>query len=199
VILLDSNIIIDARDRKSRFQAWAEDILAQALATEGVALSAVVLAELCVGHGDPKSIEGELKAKGVDILDVPAAASAICGRAYSRYRAARRKSGGGRGPSTPLPDFFIGAHAELMGWKLATRDSERFRLYFPNVELIEPQSWNAETLKRWNPEKLKSDFCLPRRLLGKNVPENRKMEDGSWEIGTDFFAHWIIPNLSSSI
>jgi predicted nucleic acid-binding protein len=147
VILLDSNIIIDARDRKSRFQAWAEDILAQALATEGVALNAVVLAELCVGHGDPKSIEGELKAKGVDILDVPAAASAICGRAYSRYRAARRKSGGGRGPSTPLPDFFIGAHAELMSWKLATRDSERFRLYFPNVELIEPQSGNAEKLK----------------------------------------------------
>jgi len=22
--------------------------------------------------------------------------------------------------------FFIGAHAELMGWKLATRDTERF-------------------------------------------------------------------------
>jgi predicted nucleic acid-binding protein len=38
----------------------------------------------------------------------------------------------------PLPDFFIGAHAELMRWKLATRDVERYRLYFPAVELIEP-------------------------------------------------------------
>jgi predicted nucleic acid-binding protein len=37
-----------------------------------------------------------------------------------------------------LPDFFVGAHAELMGWKLATRDMERYRLYFPDVELIEP-------------------------------------------------------------
>jgi len=38
----------------------------------------------------------------------------------------------------PLPDFFIGAHALVMGWKLATRDTERYRLYFPKVELIEP-------------------------------------------------------------
>jgi predicted nucleic acid-binding protein len=37
-----------------------------------------------------------------------------------------------------LPDFFVGALAELMGWKLATRDMERYRLYFPDVELIEP-------------------------------------------------------------
>jgi predicted nucleic acid-binding protein len=35
-------------------------------------------------------------------------------------------------------DFFIGAHAELLGWKLATRDVERYRIYFPAVELIEP-------------------------------------------------------------
>jgi predicted nucleic acid-binding protein len=38
----------------------------------------------------------------------------------------------------PSPDFFIGAHAKLMGWELATRDVERFRIYFPAVEVIEP-------------------------------------------------------------
>ena len=38
----------------------------------------------------------------------------------------------------PLPDFLIGAHAELMGWELATRDVEHFRIYFPAVEVIEP-------------------------------------------------------------
>ena len=62
----------------------------------------------------------------------------ICARAYTRYRSARRRSGGGQAPRTPLPDFFIGAHAELLGWKLATRDTERYRLYFPKVELLEP-------------------------------------------------------------
>jgi predicted nucleic acid-binding protein len=62
----------------------------------------------------------------------------ICGRAYRRYRLARKKSGGSTALPNPLPDFFIGAHAELMGWPLATRDTERFRLYFPSVELLEP-------------------------------------------------------------
>ena len=138
MILLDSNVIIDARSRNSAFHRWAEEVIADALLSEGVALNAVVLAELCVGHDDPKAIETELRAKGVSILDVPAAAAAICGRAYSRYRIARRKSRDGRAPRMPLPDFFVGAHAELMGWKLATRDTERYRLYFESVELIEP-------------------------------------------------------------
>jgi predicted nucleic acid-binding protein len=138
VILTDSNVIIDARTGASPFHQWAEEVIADALSTDGMALNAIVLAELCVGQKDPKSIETELKAKGLSIIDVPAAASAICGKAYARYRLARRRSGGGGTPRTPLPDFFIGAHAELMGWKLATRDSERFRLYFPNVKLIEP-------------------------------------------------------------
>jgi predicted nucleic acid-binding protein len=72
------------------------------------------------------------------MFDLPVAAAAICGRAYGRYRLAHRRSGGGEAPSVPLPDFFIGAHAELMRWKLATRDVERYRIYFPAVELIEP-------------------------------------------------------------
>ncbi|MEP6937513.1 MAG: hypothetical protein ABI871_05530 [Chthoniobacterales bacterium] len=72
------------------------------------------------------------------VLDLPVGAAPICGRAYHRYRSSRRKSGGGRGPTMPLLDFFIGAHAQLMGWLVATRDTERFRLYFPEVELIEP-------------------------------------------------------------
>ena len=138
MILIDTSVIIDARDPASRFRVWAQKILAHALSTEGLALNAVVLAELCVGHKTPEAIEGELSADGLTIVDLPAAASPLCARAYTRYRLTRRKSGGGDAPYIPLPDFFIGAHAELMGWKLATRDVERYRIYFPAVELIEP-------------------------------------------------------------
>ena len=138
VILIDTNVIIDARDPASRFRTWAQNVLAHALSTEGLALNAIVLAELCVGHKSPEAIEAELRADGLAIVDLPAAASALCARAYTRYRLTRRKSGGGEAPHIPLPDFFIGAHAELMGWKLATRDVERYRTYFPAIELIEP-------------------------------------------------------------
>jgi predicted nucleic acid-binding protein len=138
MILIDTNVIIDARDPTSRFRPWAQNILAHALSTEGVALNAIVLTELCVGHKAPEAIEAELRADGLNILDLPAAASALCALAYTRYRLTRRRSGGGEASHIPLPDFFIGAHAELMKWKLATRDVERYRIYFPSVELIEP-------------------------------------------------------------
>jgi predicted nucleic acid-binding protein len=138
VILLDSNVLIDARDSASRFHRWAEDLIASGLVTGEVALNAIVLAEICVGQSDATRVEAALRENGLVIIDVPVAAATICSRAYTQYKMSRRRSGGGRAPATPLPDFFIGAHAELMGWPLATRDSERFRLYFPKVKLIEP-------------------------------------------------------------
>ena len=138
MILIDTNVIIDARDPASGFHLWAEDLLAHALSTEGAAVNAIILAELCVGQRNPEAIEREMRTRGVAVVDLPAAASALCARAYTHYRRTRRKSRGGEAPHMPLPDFFIGAHAELMGWKLATRDVERYRIYFRAVELIEP-------------------------------------------------------------
>ena len=138
MILLDTNVLIDARDKGSAFHQWAEEIIAGGLAGEGIAINAIILAELCVGQENPTALEMELRAHGFALLDVPAAASAFCARAYSRYRLARKKSRGGDAPHTPLPDFFIGAHAELLNWKVATRDPERFQLYFANVDLLQP-------------------------------------------------------------
>lgn len=140
MILLDSNIVIDAMDRRSQFRDWAQKVIAEGLSSDGIALNAIVLAELCVGQHDPKAVEIELRRRGLTIVDVPASASSICGRAYTRYRSARRKSGGSLAPMIPLPDFFIGAHAEVVEWKLATRDVERYRLYFPKVDLITPEA-----------------------------------------------------------
>ena len=54
------------------------------------------------------------------------------------YVTARRVSGGSAPPKIPLPDFFIGAQTEIMGWKIATRDSERFQKYFSKVPLVTP-------------------------------------------------------------
>jgi predicted nucleic acid-binding protein len=140
VILLDTNIVIDAHDRRSRFRASSSALIAEAVVTGGAAINVVALAELCAGQKDPEAIEAELRAEGVSILDLPTATAPICGRAYRRYRLARKKSGGSTALPTPLPDFFIGAHAELMGWSLATRDTERYRFYFPHVKLLEPSA-----------------------------------------------------------
>ena len=61
-----------------------------------------------------------------------------CAKAYLKYRERRRAESGRDAPSLPLPDFFIGAHAQVMGWPLATADEGRFRTYFPSVTLRTP-------------------------------------------------------------
>jgi len=140
VTLFDTNVVIDARGQRSVEGTAAAELVAEAVRSGGAGVNAIVFAELCVGQPEGADVESELLAAGFTVLDLPAAASLICGRAYTNYRLARRRAGGGDAPRVPLPDFFIGAHAELMEWPLATRDTERYQRYFPNVELIEPRS-----------------------------------------------------------
>jgi hypothetical protein len=61
-----------------------------------------------------------------------------CAKAYLEYRERRRAESSREAPSLPLPDFFIGAHAQVMGWPLVTADAGRFRTYFPSVTLLTP-------------------------------------------------------------
>lgn len=57
----------------------------------------------------------------------------MAGRAFLGYR----RRGGQR--RSPLPDFYIGAHAAVRGYRLLTRDVARYRAYFPTVELVAPR------------------------------------------------------------
>ena len=139
MILIDTNVMIDARDALQFNHAWAVELVAQSVSGEGAGINAVTLAELCAGSPNPEDIEPEIRKLGLDIFDLPVAASERCGAAYRRYVSARRASGGGIAPKIPLPDFFIGAHAEIMKWKLATRDAERISRYFPKVQLLTPK------------------------------------------------------------
>jgi hypothetical protein len=138
MILLDTNIVVDALDKKQAYHAWSKKQIEDAVVVEGGGISVVTLAELCAGAREPENVETEVKRLGITVHDLPAAVAVVCGKAYRRYVTARRESGGTSPPRTPLPDFFIGAHAEIMGWKIATRDEERFKKYFPKVALLTP-------------------------------------------------------------
>jgi predicted nucleic acid-binding protein len=138
VILIDTNVVIDARDSSEANHAWAIREIERAVTGEGAGINVVTLAELCAGSARPAEIEPEIRKLGLELFDLPAAAAELCGAAYRRYAMSRRASGGGAGPRRPLPDFFIGAHAEVMGWQLATRDDQRIARYFPKVRLLTP-------------------------------------------------------------
>jgi len=137
MILLDTNVLIYAFDSGSPFYRWARETIVGGVASGGAAINAVSLAEICVGDADPATVADRIRSWGVEILDLPAAAADACATAYRQYRNRRLRSD--ISPSNmPLPDFFIGAHAKIMGWELATTDRSRFRTYFPSVSLKMP-------------------------------------------------------------
>jgi hypothetical protein len=143
MILMDTNVVIDARDSSQAHHAWAVKLIESAVAGEGGGINAVVLAELCTGSPKPGNVAPEITKLGLEIFDLPAVAAATCGMAYRRYLATRRESGGGSAPRIPLPDFLIGAHAQIMGWKLATRDSGRIarKVNFENLCSVSDKKW----------------------------------------------------------
>jgi predicted nucleic acid-binding protein len=137
--LIDTNVVIDACDASQANHTWAAGQIERAVTGDGGGINAVALAELCAGSPSPADVEPEIRKLGLEIFDLPAAVSETCGAAYRRYVLARRASGGGIAPKIPLPDFFIGAHAQVMKWQLATRDTERISKYFPKVSLLTPK------------------------------------------------------------
>jgi predicted nucleic acid-binding protein len=138
MILLDTNVLIYASTDRSPFLEWARHTIAMGVSEDGAAVNAVSLAEICVGDAEPETVADRLRSWGITLLDVPAAVAEPCAKAYLKYRERRRAESGLGAPSLPLPDFFIGAHAQVMGWPVATADEGRFRTYFPSVILRTP-------------------------------------------------------------
>lgn len=138
MILLDTNVLIYASTDSSPYLEWARRTIAAGVSEDGAAINAVSLAEICVGDAEPETVADRIRSWGITILDLPTAAAEPCAKAYLEYRQRRRAESGRDTPPMPLPDFFIGAHAQIMGWPLATADVGRFRTYFPSVTLLTP-------------------------------------------------------------
>ena len=143
MILLDTNVLIYASQPQSPFHAWAISTIAEGVIGDGAATNTVSIAEVCVGDEHPELAAVRVRSWGVQIVDLPAGAAEGCAAAYRRYRDRRRQQTGTVAPLVPLPalpDFFIGAHAQLAGWPLVTADPDRIRTYFPDVVLLTPAS-----------------------------------------------------------
>jgi len=132
VILVDTNVLIDVAVDDPAWAAWSGAQLAAARDSDRLALNAIVYAELSVHFDTVEALEAVLTPFRFERLHLPWEAAFLAGKAFKRYR----QSGGGK-PS-PLPDFFIGAHAAVSGLPLLTRAPRRYRRYFPKVQLICP-------------------------------------------------------------
>ena len=138
MILLDTNVLISGFDPHSPYYNWASVIIRKALLDSGAAANPVILSELMVGDAKPATVVSRLETLGIELLDLPAGTAFRCAKAYDSYLQRRRMHQGTPPPKCPLPDFFIGAHASILGLALATADTGRYQTYFPEVELLTP-------------------------------------------------------------
>ena len=102
---------------------------------DGAAINPVALAEASL-RLDIEDVKARLKRMGVQFVPLPIAASGPAARAFAIYL--QRRKSDAPPPRIPLPDFFIGAHAEAEAWTVVTHDAARFRTYFPKVKIIAP-------------------------------------------------------------
>lgn len=130
--LVDTNILVDVLLSDEAWQAWSAHMLDQLAAQGPLFISDVVYAELSSRFDSEKQLESALADLDVAHLRIPVSALFAAGQAFQRYR----RAGGPR--LSILADFFIGAHAHVEGLPILTRDTRRYRTYFPDVELIAP-------------------------------------------------------------
>jgi predicted nucleic acid-binding protein len=131
-VLVDSNVLLDVATEDRAWAAWSARALAQAAGDSVLVINALVYAEVSVGFATIEDLEDALPPEIYRRDPLPYEAAFLAGKCFLRYR----RRGGKR--SSPLPDFYIGAHAAVAGLRLLTRDPRRYREYFPTVALIAP-------------------------------------------------------------
>jgi len=134
VTLVDTNILLDLVTDDPTWADWSIRQLDAAAVNGPLVINSVVYAELSVRFERIEDLDEVLVEAGITIEEIPRAALFLAGKVFRRYRAA---SGNRTGV---LPDFFIGAHAAVSKLPLLTRDIQRYRTYFPTVNLIAPQT-----------------------------------------------------------
>jgi predicted nucleic acid-binding protein len=131
-VLVDSNVLIDVASDDSVWGAWSREALERVAGDELLVVNPIVYAEVSAGYDRIEDVEMLLAGGDFRKEQLPFEAGFLAGRAFVAYR--RR---GGRSRS-PLPDFYIGAHAAVCGHRLLTRDATRYRTYFPRLDIIAP-------------------------------------------------------------
>jgi len=131
-VLVDSNVLLDVFTDDPRWYRRSAALLADVASRHELIVNPIVYAEISVGFERIEDLDAVLPGEAFRREALPWEAAFLAGKCFLRYR----RAGGAR--RAPLPDFYIGAHAAVRGIPLLTRDTARYRTYFPRLELIAP-------------------------------------------------------------
>lgn len=133
MFLVDTNVLLDIFSDDPVWRPWSERSIRDSLVSGVVGINPIIYAETSLAFTDPRALDHHLSAFMLVRFQLPYEAGFLAARAFLRYR----RAGGAR--LSPLPDFYIGAHAETQGLTLLTRDMRRYQTYFPAVKLVTPR------------------------------------------------------------
>lgn len=131
-IMVDSNVLLDILTEDKSWFAWSAAKLAECAESSTLCINPIIYSEVSVGFNQIEDLEDALPENTFARLHIPYEAAFLAGKCFLRYR----RDGGLK--RSPLPDFLIGAHAAVGKLTLLTRDSARYRTYFPTLTLIFP-------------------------------------------------------------
>ena len=130
--LVDSCVLIDVLADDPVWADWSLDQL-EKLGQQGpLVINSLILAEISPRYERADDLEAALAGLPLVREHLPWDAAFLAGQAFRVYRL-------GEGVKTsPMPDFYIGAHALVRGMRLLTRDVKRYRSYFPKLSVVGP-------------------------------------------------------------
>ena len=132
-VFIDSCVLLDLFTNDLNWAEWSENILDQFSQTNTLYINSIVYTEVSIGFNKIEEVDNAISELGIKVLEIPREALFLAGKAFLKYR----KNKGTK--NSPLPDFFIGAHTSVSKFDLITRDTNKYKTYFPQVKLIHPE------------------------------------------------------------
>jgi predicted nucleic acid-binding protein len=132
-VLVDSKVLLDLMSEDADWFAWSANAIEHSADTCRLVINAVVYGEVSVRYTNIEALDAALPKAMFDREAIPFEAAFLAGKSFLMYR----QRGGLK--RSPLPDFLIGAHAAVAGYRFLTRDAARYRTCFPRLRLIAPE------------------------------------------------------------
>ena len=131
-MLVDSNVLIDVLENYPDWADWSVGQLRAQSRVHQLIINPIIYAELSLTFSTVEALDQVLEDMELPVVEIPKPALFLAGKAFVQYR---RNQGT---KNHVLPDFFIGAHAAVSGQPVLTRDTRRYKTYFPSIRLVAP-------------------------------------------------------------
>jgi len=159
-IFIDSCILLDLFTDDSVWADWSEKILDQYSQTNTLYINSIIYTDVSIGFNKIEEVEKAISELGIKVIEIPREALFLAGKLFLKYK---RNKGIKK---SPLPDFFIGAHATVSKFNLITRDAAKYKTYFSSLELIHPDKETTSSNQDVNQRIIKSSCRDKFEILG---------------------------------